>query len=127
MQALAEVHKVQDVLLETGTSEANAGLQEFGANAGIEADRVSYLVNVGTSGFADGRKRVDGRDSLREHGVGGQFRQFGRPKTDSKDTLLTIATSNEGTENEKVRHLRNPVSIYISQRGASIDTLRCLE
>jgi len=37
---LADVHQVQDVLLEAGAAKANGGIEEFGADAGVRADGV---------------------------------------------------------------------------------------
>lgn len=64
VERLAQVDKVEDVLLEARSSEANRGLEELGTQSGVLADGVGDLVDVGTGSFANGRQRVDGGDSL---------------------------------------------------------------
>ena len=54
VQAVAQVHKIENVLLETTAAEANRSAQEPGTNAGILPNSKRNLVNVGPSGFADG-------------------------------------------------------------------------
>uniref|UniRef100_J3LDJ5 Uncharacterized protein n=1 Tax=Oryza brachyantha TaxID=4533 RepID=J3LDJ5_ORYBR len=49
--ALADVHKIQDVLLETGATKANTSVQEPGADPGVLPHSVSHLRHIGTSGL----------------------------------------------------------------------------
>ena len=97
-------------LLETRTSETDGSLQELGSDTRVLSDGVSDLVNVGTSGFTDGGKHVDGRDTLGQHGVGSQLGEFGRPKTDSQDPLSG-----------------DPVGVDVAQGGTSVETTFALE
>ena len=76
VEALTQVHQVQDVLLETRTTKPDGSLQEFRADTRIEADGVSDFVDVSTGGFADSREGVNGGDTLSEHSVGGEFGQL---------------------------------------------------
>ena len=48
-QRLANVDKVQDVLLEAGAAEADAGIQELGSDARVRPDRVRHLREVRAS------------------------------------------------------------------------------
>lgn len=82
MQALAEVDEVEDVLLEARPAKPDARLEELGPDAGVVADGVSDLVNVGAGRLADSGERVDGGDALREHGVGGELGELGGPEAD---------------------------------------------
>lgn len=52
MQTLAQVHQVQDVLLEARATEADRGLQEFGANPRVLSNRIGDFIDVGTGRFA---------------------------------------------------------------------------
>ena len=48
MQAHAQVHEVEDVLLETRAAEADGRAQKRGPDAAITPNRVSDLVDVRT-------------------------------------------------------------------------------
>ena len=98
------------VLLETRTSETDGSLQELGSDTRVLSDGVGDLVDVGTGGLTDGTEHVDGRDTLGEHGVGGQLGELGRPKSDGQDPLLG-----------------DPVGVDVGESGASVDTLLGLE
>jgi hypothetical protein len=63
-------------------------LEELGSHSRVLSDGKSDLVNVGSGRLTDGRKGVDGRDSLGQHGVGSELGELGRPKTDSQDPVL---------------------------------------
>ena len=76
MKALAEVHEVEDVLLEARSTEPNRRAKEFRTDAGVESNSVGDFIDVCTSGFADGREGVDGGDTLREHSVGSELGQL---------------------------------------------------
>ena len=77
MQALGEVHEVEDVLLEAGPAEADGRAQELGADTRVESDRVRDLVDVRARRLADRGERVHGRDALGEHRVRRELRQLG--------------------------------------------------
>ena len=80
VQRLAEVNKVEDILLETRATKPNGGLQELRANTRVEPDGVRYLIDVGTSCLADSGESVDRGDTLSKHSVGGELGQFRRPR-----------------------------------------------
>jgi hypothetical protein len=65
VERLAQVDKVEDVLLEARSSEADRGLEKLGTQSGVPADGVGDLIDIGTGSFANGRERVDGGDSLK--------------------------------------------------------------
>ncbi len=48
-QRLADVNQVQDVLLEAGAAKADAGVQEFGADARVRANCVRHLREGGAA------------------------------------------------------------------------------
>ena len=77
---LADVHQVQDVLLEAGAAEADGGVQEAGAHPGVLADGVRHLGHVRASRLAQGADAVDAADALRQEGVGRQLGQLRRPQ-----------------------------------------------
>lgn len=77
VQAFAEVDKVENILLETRSTETDRGAQKLVAYTAVVADGVGDLVDVGTGSLADGGEGVDGGDTLGEHGVGGELGQFG--------------------------------------------------
>ncbi len=76
VERFANVNQVVDVLLEAAAAEADARLQKLAADASVGADGLGYLLDVCAAGFADGRNRVDARDSLSQKSVGRQFRQL---------------------------------------------------
>src|SRR5690606_4005502 len=86
-EAFAEIDEVEDVLLEAGAAEADGGLEELGADAGVLADGVGDLVNVGAGGLAEGGDGVDRGDALREEGVGDEFGELGGPEVGGDDAL----------------------------------------
>jgi hypothetical protein len=51
----AEVHQVEDGLLQTAAPEAGASFQEFRANATISANAVGHLLHIGTGRLTQGR------------------------------------------------------------------------
>jgi hypothetical protein len=73
METLREINQVKDILLEAASTETNRCFQEFGTNTGIVTDSIRNFIDVGTSGFANSGKGVDGRDTLCKHSVGGEF------------------------------------------------------
>ncbi len=87
MKTLGKVNEVKDVLLEAGPAKADRCAQKLGPNAGVLADGVGDFLNVGSRRLANGRERVDGRNALRQHGIGGQFRQLRRPEANGQDTI----------------------------------------
>lgn len=88
MERLGEVDQVEDILLETRTTETDRRLEELGADTSILADGVSDLVDGGTSSLANSGQGVDRRDTLGKHGVGSKLGKLRRPETDGKDSLL---------------------------------------
>src|SRR5207302_10429658 len=64
---------------EAGAAVADAGIEEAAADAGVGADAVADLVDVGAYGFADGGDGVDERNLHRQKRVGcvlNHFRAF---------------------------------------------------
>lgn len=82
METLAQVHEVEDILLEATSSETDTGFEEFRPDTRVEPNGVGDFVDVSAGGFADGGEGIDGRDTLGEHGVGGEFGELGGPETD---------------------------------------------
>ena len=77
MKTFAEIHQVQDVLLEARSAETNGSFEEFGSDAGIETNSVRNLVDIRACGFTNCGQRVDRRDSLGQHCVCSQLGKFG--------------------------------------------------
>jgi hypothetical protein len=94
--ALADVHQVQDVLLEAGATEPNTGVQELGANPGVLAHGIGHLRHIGAGGLAEGGDGIHRGDPLRQERIGGELGQLSRPQVGGEDPVL-----------------RNPVSIHI--------------
>lgn len=93
VEALAEVDQVEDILLEARSTETDRGAEELVANTRIETDSVCDLVDVGTGDLTDGGEGVDGRDTLGEHGVGGELGKLGRPEANGEDLLSSDVKS----------------------------------
>ena len=55
----AEIHEVEDDLLEAAAPETGPGLQKLRANARIAADGAAHLPHVRTRGLAEGGGAVD--------------------------------------------------------------------
>lgn len=87
VKALRKVNEVEDVLLEARAAKAHRGAQKLGPKTSILADSVGDFLNVGAGRLTDGRESIDRRDTLRQHRIGGQFRQLRRPEADSQDAL----------------------------------------
>lgn len=68
-------------------AKAHAGAQEPGPDAAVGADSMRHFGDVGARALAQGRDGVDGRDTLRQKGVGGQFGQLSRPEVGGNDAL----------------------------------------
>jgi hypothetical protein len=79
---------------------------------------VGDLVDAGTGGLADGRQGVDRRDTLGEHGVGGELGELGRPEADGEDTV--------GGDPIRVDVLERLASVLagLGLEGADEDTVR---
>ena len=73
VQALAQIHEVEDILLEAAPAEPDRRAEELGADARVKANRVRDLVDVRARRLADRGERVHGRDALREHRVRGEL------------------------------------------------------
>ncbi|CAK0843322.1 unnamed protein product [Prorocentrum cordatum] len=67
-ELLADVHEVQDVLLEAGAAESDRGVQELLPDAAVGADGPGHLADVGTRALAEPGDGVDAADALGEHG-----------------------------------------------------------
>jgi hypothetical protein len=87
VKTLGKVNEVKDVLLEARATKADRCPQKFGPNPRIPANSVGNFLNVGPRRFADSRERVDGRDTLGQHRIGGQFGQFRGPEANSQDAV----------------------------------------
>ena len=83
----AKVNEVQDVLLEAGPAETDAGVEEPPADAAVQAHGPGDLRDVRLRLLAEGGDGVDGRDALGEKGVGHQFRQLAAPDVGGDDLL----------------------------------------
>ena len=66
-----------DVLRQAAAAEADAGAEEAAADAGVVADRVGELRDVGAGDLGDLGHRVDERDLRREERVGGDLDELG--------------------------------------------------
>mmetsp|Transcript_77326 Transcript_77326/g.216153 ORF Transcript_77326/g.216153 Transcript_77326/m.216153 type:complete len:256 (-) Transcript_77326:575-1342(-) len=86
-ELLADVHEVQDVLLEAGAAESDRGVQELLPDAAVGADGPGHLADVGTRALAEPGDGVDAADALGEHGVGDQLRELGAPEVGGEDPL----------------------------------------
>ena len=87
IKGIAKVNKVEDVLLEAGTAEADGGFEELRADPRIHADGAGDFVDVGTRGFAKRGDGVDRGDPLGEEGVGDEFGQLRGPEIGGEDAL----------------------------------------
>jgi len=76
---LAEIHEVQNILLEAGAPEPHAGVQKAGPDAGIQADRMGDLLDVGLGFFAQGGNGINRGDTLRQKSVGHQLGKLAGP------------------------------------------------
>ena len=63
-------------------------MQEFGADAIVEADPARDVLDVGADRLAQVGHLVDEADLGREEGVGGIFGQLGRPPPGEQDRRL---------------------------------------
>uniref|UniRef100_J3ND73 Uncharacterized protein n=1 Tax=Oryza brachyantha TaxID=4533 RepID=J3ND73_ORYBR len=86
--ALADVDEVEDVLLEAGAAEADAGVQELGPDPGVLPDGVRHLGDVGAGGLAERGDGVHGGDPLRQERVRRELRELRRPQVGGEDPLL---------------------------------------
>jgi len=85
--ALADVDEVQDVLLEAGPAEADAGGEEPRADARVPPHGVRHLGDVGAGGLAERGDGVHGGDALRQERVGGELGQLGGPQVGGDDAV----------------------------------------
>mmetsp|Transcript_2408 Transcript_2408/g.7055 ORF Transcript_2408/g.7055 Transcript_2408/m.7055 type:complete len:600 (-) Transcript_2408:266-2065(-) len=84
---LADVHEVEDVLLEARPAEADRCIQKLGADPRVSPDGAGDLGDVGPGLFAEQRDGVDAADALREHGVRDELRELRAPKIRREDPL----------------------------------------
>ena len=87
-ERLAQVHEVQNILLKAASAEAHRRLQELWADPRVAAHSFGYFAHVRIRGFAKRRDGVDGRDALREEGVGRQLGELGRPQVGGEHLLV---------------------------------------
>mmetsp|Transcript_2494 Transcript_2494/g.5441 ORF Transcript_2494/g.5441 Transcript_2494/m.5441 type:complete len:309 (+) Transcript_2494:1053-1979(+) len=83
----AEVHQVEDVLLEARPAKADGRLEKLGADARVDPDGVGDLGDIGTRHLAESGDRVDGRDPLGEEGVGCELGKLSTPEVGREDAL----------------------------------------
>ncbi len=86
--AFANVHQVQDVLLEARSAETDAGVQELRSDSRVLADGVRDFRDVGASRLAESGHGIDGRDSLRQECIRCELRKLGGPQVGSQDAIL---------------------------------------
>ncbi|TVU44955.1 hypothetical protein EJB05_04419, partial [Eragrostis curvula] len=107
--ALADVHQVQNVLLEAGATKANTGVQELGANPGVLAHGVSHFRHIGAGGLAECGDGVHRGDPLRQERICSKLGKLSRPQVGGEDPVLG-----------------NPVSIHILESLNGLPALRGL-
>jgi hypothetical protein len=59
VKLFGKINKVKDILLEARTTKTNRCLQELGSDTAIATAGICNLINISTSGFANGRKSVN--------------------------------------------------------------------
>ena len=84
----AEIGKIEDILLETGTTETNGAFQKLGTNSGIGANGSGHFVDVCPRSFAKSGDCIDARYPLGKESIGRQLGQFGRPKVGRYYSIL---------------------------------------
>lgn len=132
VETLGKVDEVEDVLLETRPAKPDRRPQKLGPNASILAHSIRDLLNVGPRRLTNGRERVNGRNSLCQHCVGGQFRQLRRPEANGQDAISpaffhTRASGQAHMKRCDVLNSRNPVCVNIGQGLACTFALRRLQ
>jgi hypothetical protein len=106
------------VLREARAAIAGAGIQEFRADAAIEADAARDFLDVGADLFAEVRHLVDEGDLHGEEGVGGVLDQLRRAARGEQDRRLV----EEERAVELAHHLLGALVL-----GADDDAVRDLE
>ena len=76
--SLRGAHQRQAVLGEARAAIAGAGMEEFAADAAVEADALGDVLHIGADLLAQIGDLVDEGDLGREEGVGGVFDELGR-------------------------------------------------
>mmetsp|Transcript_16043 Transcript_16043/g.38286 ORF Transcript_16043/g.38286 Transcript_16043/m.38286 type:complete len:288 (-) Transcript_16043:843-1706(-) len=76
-ERLAQVHQVENVLLEARASEADGCVEELGTDAAVQTDGVRNFLDVGTGLLAQHGDGVDGRDALSQERIRDEFGEFG--------------------------------------------------
>mmetsp|Transcript_6098 Transcript_6098/g.12086 ORF Transcript_6098/g.12086 Transcript_6098/m.12086 type:complete len:431 (+) Transcript_6098:517-1809(+) len=97
-EALAQVDKVKNVLLEARTSKADRGVEEPFADTLILTDCMGHLLDVSSSGLAELRDRVNGGDALGKERISHEFRQLRGPQVRGDNSLH-----------------RDPMGVYIDE------------
>jgi thiol-disulfide isomerase/thioredoxin len=95
---LADVDEVEDVFLEAGATEADTGIEEFRANAGVFPDGVGDFIHVRAGGLTEGGHGVDGGDALCEEGVGRELGELRRLVFGGDDTVFRDSVGIDGVE-----------------------------
>jgi len=70
---VTDVDEVEDVFFEAGAAKADGGFEEFGADAGVGADGVGDLLDIGFGALTEGGDGIDGGDALGKEGVGDEL------------------------------------------------------
>ncbi len=83
----AEVDEVEDILVEAGTAEADAGVEELGADPAVHADGACDLGDIRLSLFTEGGNSIDRGDPLGEEGIGNQLGELAAPDIGGDDLL----------------------------------------
>mmetsp|Transcript_5284 Transcript_5284/g.15951 ORF Transcript_5284/g.15951 Transcript_5284/m.15951 type:complete len:426 (+) Transcript_5284:664-1941(+) len=87
-KAPADVHHVQNVLLEARPAKADAGVQELGTDPRVRPDALGDLGHVRPCLLAKGGDGVDRRDPLGKEGVRGELGELRGPQVAGQDLLL---------------------------------------
>ena len=86
-ERLAEIHKIQHILLEAAPAKAGARLEELGADAVIRPDHARHLVHIGAGRLAKSGNGVDGTHALGKERVRRKLGKLGGPHVRREDPL----------------------------------------
>mmetsp|Transcript_11433 Transcript_11433/g.21942 ORF Transcript_11433/g.21942 Transcript_11433/m.21942 type:complete len:368 (-) Transcript_11433:36-1139(-) len=87
-EALAEVHEVQDILLEARSAETDRSVEEPLANPLVLADGVANFLDISAGGFAKLGDGVDGGDTLGKESVSNKLGELRGPEVGGDDPVL---------------------------------------
>ena len=82
---LAEVHQVENILLEARSSKSDGRVQESLSDTIVHTHGTRDLQDIRSSGLAKGRDGVDAGHALSQEGVGDQLGKLGRPQVGGQD------------------------------------------